>query len=163
MNLFWLDASALIKRYILETGTPLMNHLFARVPPSQIVCLLEGIGETLSILHRRRSARLISRRVSQQAIAALRLEIIDELEIEKIERTVGQVVNSWMALDQHTLNSTDAIILRCALDYAAQLRKVGHDLVMVSADARLLRAAKTEGLQIINPESDDLPAIDVLL
>ena len=37
MNLFWLDASALVKRYIVETGTPLMNHLYARVPPSQMV------------------------------------------------------------------------------------------------------------------------------
>ena len=163
MNLFWLDASALAKRYLPETGTLLMNHLFAQLPPSQMVCLWEGIGEVLSILHRRRNAGLISLHASQQAIVALRTEILDQLEVEKIERTTAQVMNSWELLDQHALNSTDAMILRCALDYAATLQKVGHNLVMVSADVRLVRAAKAEGLQSVNPETNDVTFIDAFL
>ncbi len=27
MNYFWLDASALVKRYVAETGTPVVNYL----------------------------------------------------------------------------------------------------------------------------------------
>jgi predicted nucleic acid-binding protein len=45
MNLFWLDASALAKRYVPETGTPQMNHLFEQVSPLSLISLLEGTGE----------------------------------------------------------------------------------------------------------------------
>ena len=60
MNFFWLDASALVKRYLVEIGTPLMNHLFTQVPPRRMVCLLEGVGEAISVLIRRRNGGGIS-------------------------------------------------------------------------------------------------------
>ena len=55
---FYCDASALGKRYAPEVGTPLVNHLFAGVPHSRLVMLTQGLGETLSILVRRRNALL---------------------------------------------------------------------------------------------------------
>lgn len=160
MNVFWLDASALVKRYFVEIGTPLMNHLFAQVPAQQMVCLLEGVGEVISVLVRRRNGGAISTTACQQALTALRADIINQADFEKIERIPQQVVNSWLLIDQHSINSTDALILRCALDYAMNLRRAGFDLVFVSADARLVRAAKQEGLQIIQPEIDDLLVVN---
>ena len=35
MNSFFLDASALAKRYASEVGTTLVNHLFTRVTPDR--------------------------------------------------------------------------------------------------------------------------------
>lgn len=160
MNLFWLDASALVKRYLPEIGTPLLNHLFAQAPPQRMVCLLEGVGEVISVLIRRRNAGAISTAACQQSLATLRNEIFNQSDVEKVERTAQQVINSWPLLDQHSLNSTDAMILRCAIDYAANLRRAGHDLVLVSADVRLVRAAKLEGLQTIHPEIDDVVVVD---
>ena len=43
MNLFWLDASALAKRYVPEKGTILTNYLFVHVTPRVFVCLLDSL------------------------------------------------------------------------------------------------------------------------
>ena len=57
-------------------------------------------------------------------------------------------------IETHSLNSVDAIVLRSALNIATQLRYTGNTLVLVASDQRLLRAARTEGLQVFNPEID---------
>lgn len=40
MNHFFLDASALGKRYVVEVGTPLINHLFDTVPATRMMALI---------------------------------------------------------------------------------------------------------------------------
>ena len=57
-------------------------------------------------------------------------------------------------IETHSLNSVDAIVLRSALDMAVELRSTGDTLALVASDQRLLRAARTEGLHIFNPEID---------
>jgi hypothetical protein len=126
MNLFWLDASALAKRYLTEKGTALMNHLFKQAAPSEMICLLQGVGE-------RRGRENSSNGVSG---------------------------NGFLGIDR---NSTDALILRCALDKAVNLRHDGDDLILVSSDARLIRAAKAEGLPTFDPENDDQATLDALI
>ncbi|MDX2042806.1 MAG: hypothetical protein SF097_16425, partial [Acidobacteriota bacterium] len=66
MNFFWLDASALVKRYVLETGTSSINHLFNQTSPRVLICLLEGIGETISILVRRKNQGVLTPSVFRQ-------------------------------------------------------------------------------------------------
>ncbi len=163
MNLFWLDASALAKRYVRETGTPLMNDLFARVPPLGIICLLEGVGEVISIFVRRRNAGAITAAAFHQAMLDFRSEVSHHADVEKVHPTQNQVSMSWRLIEKHSINSTDAVILRCALDKATGLRATGHDLILVSADTRLLRAAQAEGLLTFNPEADTQAALDALI
>ncbi|MDE0683951.1 MAG: hypothetical protein OXI63_13625 [Candidatus Poribacteria bacterium] len=57
-------------------------------------------------------------------------------------------------IETYSLNSVDAMVLRSALDVAAERRNIGDVLVLVASDQRLLRAAHAEGLQIFNPEQD---------
>jgi len=42
-------------------------------------------------------------------------------------------------------------------------RKGGNELILVTADKRLVTAAKAEGLQVINPETATLAEIEKLL
>ena len=49
MNFFWLDASACVKRYIVEEGTPLINYFFRRVLLNDMFCFLEGVGEIIEL------------------------------------------------------------------------------------------------------------------
>lgn len=163
MNYFWLDASALAKRYVPEKGTALMNHLFSRTSPPDLVCLLEGIGEVISILVRRHNSGSLSQSVYRQVLSDLHSEISNPQEIEKIHPTTFQVPVSWDLIEKHSINSTDAVILKCALDEAAELRTDGDDLVLVSADSRLVRAAKAEGLLTFNPEADSQLTLDALI
>ncbi len=163
MNLFWLDASALAKRYIPEKGTILTNYLFVHVSPTVLVCLHQGIGEAISIFIRRRNEGKITALACRQILSDLHTEIIDSAEVEKVSPTELQVTDSWELIEGRSINSTDAIILRCALDKASELRSHGHDLVMVSSDSRLIRAAKAEGLITFNPETDDQATLDSLI
>ena len=57
-------------------------------------------------------------------------------------------------IENHSLNSVDALVLHSALEIAAELGNTGDTLVLVASDQRLLRAARMEGLQIFNPELD---------
>ncbi len=57
-------------------------------------------------------------------------------------------------IETYSLNSVDAMVLRSALDVAAERHNIGDVLVLVASDQRLLRAAQAEGLQIFNPEQD---------
>lgn len=66
-------------------------------------------------------------------------------------------------INTHSINATDAILLRSALDLAAYLRANGHDLMLVASDHRLLKAAQAEGLLALNPETHIEADLDALL
>ncbi|MDX2043787.1 MAG: hypothetical protein SF097_21395, partial [Acidobacteriota bacterium] len=81
--------------------------------------------------------------VFRQVLSELRSEISQNTDVEKVYPTRVQVTTSWQLIEKHSLNSTDSIILQCALDKADEFRADGHDLVLVSADARLIRAYRS--------------------
>ncbi len=70
---------------------------------------------------------------------------------------------SWYFIEKHSLNSSDAILLRSALDTELELNHQYDDLVLIAADERLLRAAISEGLNIFNPEKNSQADLDALL
>src|SRR5574341_1322457 len=104
MNLFWLDASALAKRYVPEKGSPLVNHLFNLISTTDIICLLEGIGEVVSILVRRRNVGMITPRAYRQSLSNLHSEITNRVEVEKIHSTTSQVMISWQFVEKQSIN-----------------------------------------------------------
>lgn len=163
MNYFWLDASACAKRYIVEEGTSLINHLFARVAFDRMYCLLEGIGEIISVIVRIRNRGEITTRALNQAKRLINYEIIQTEEIELVMPTENQITTSWEFIEKQALNSTDAILLQCALDVSIELQKSGDNLILVSSDKRLLHAAQYEGLFTFNPESDTNASLDILI
>lgn len=163
MHYFFLDASALGKRYVVEIGTPLINHLFDTVSKTRMLALLLGVGEIVSILVRRRNAGQISEKAFQQAMAEFRAEVIDAPDFSLQSVTDDWILASLPLIEQHALNATDAIILRCALQVADTLRQTDDDLVMITSDVRLVRAAQRTGLITWNPEVDTQSALDTLV
>lgn len=163
MKFFYIDASALCKRYVPENGTPVMNHLFASVNREQMMCLMIGAGEVISIFVRKKNSQLITYSAFVQAMADFRSEVIDTSDFELISPSDAQVMASWYLIEKHSLNSSDAILLRSALDTELGLNHQYDDLVLVATDERLLRAARAEGLETFNPEKNSQAALDALL
>lgn len=163
MNYFYWDASALAKRYAQETGTPLVNHLFSHVAPDRMMCLVVGTGEVISIFVRKKNAGHITPAAFSQALVDFRAEVIDHdaFKLASVEDTL--VFASHPLIEKHSLNATDALVLRSALDAAAMLRSGGNDLVLVSSDRRLLQAARAEGLNTFNPEQDSQAQLDAFI
>ena len=163
MNSFYWDASALAKRYALETGTSLVNHLFTHATPDRMMCLIVGVSEVISIFVRKKNAHLITPEIFSQALVDFRAEVIDADAFKLISIEDTLVFASHPLIEKHALNATDAIILRSALDVTTLSRSAGNDIVLVTSDHRLLRAAQAEGLQIFNPEVDVQTYLDTLI
>lgn len=163
MRFFYLDASALGKRYVPELGTALVSHLFANAAPDRLLVFNVGVAEAVSILVRRRNGGRISAAVFAQAVTDLGTEVVNEPRLRKIPAENALVTSALPFIDTHALNGTDAIVLRSALDFADQLRASGDDLVVVASDRRLLRAAQAEGLLTFDPETQTQAELDALL
>jgi len=152
---FYFDASALVKRYTQEIGSDKVNFLFNNVPLNRMMCLILGVIELFWICVRKRNDRRLTNPDFSQVGVNFNYEVIDDQSDFKTLSAPDSLV--WDAMDlieNHSLNSVDAIVLRSALDMAMELRSTGDTLVLVASDQRLLRAARTEGLQIFNPETD---------
>jgi predicted nucleic acid-binding protein len=163
VNLFFCDASALGKRYTIEAGSTVMNHLFASVSHDRLVILTQAIGETLSILVRRRNAGSLSHSAYQVASQALRSELITAGQVQFRVTDDALVFASLPLIEQHSINSTDALVLTAALDLGVTLQATGDSVVLSASDGRLLRAAAAEGLPVFNPETDSTAQLDTLL
>ncbi len=90
-------------------------------------------------------------------------EVIHAADLRQLAADNALVLAALPLIQTHSINATDAVILRSALGLAASLRGVGDDLVLVAADHRLLKAAQTEGLLTFNPEAQTQPDLDALL
>lgn len=152
---FYFDASALVKRYTRESGSDKILFLFPNVPLARLSCLTIGAMEVFWICVRKRNDGRITDRQFERAVTHLRREVINsQSDFKTISVPDSLVWDSMNLIEIHSLNSVDAMVLRSALNIAAELRSTDDRLVLVASDQRLLRAAQTEGLQIFNPEID---------
>ena len=155
MSHFYFDASALAKRYTRESGSDKMLFLFDNVPLERLSCLTLGAIEVFWICVRKRNDGRITNHQFERATTYLIREVINnQSDFKTISVPDSLVWDSMRLVEAHSLNSVDAMVLRSALDTAAELRSTDDRLVLVASDQRLLRAARTEGLQIFNPELD---------
>jgi predicted nucleic acid-binding protein len=162
-NSFYMDASALAKRYIPEKGSIQVDAILDTVIADRIYILNIGTAEVMSILVRKRNAGIISIAEFGQAAASFAAEIVGAKAIAKVPVTSRLITASFPLIVAHSINSTDAITVKSALAIARRLRSAGDDLVLVSSDQRLLRAAQAEGLMTFDPESQDQAALAAIL
>jgi predicted nucleic acid-binding protein len=160
---FYLDASALAKRYVVEQGTFVVNHLFRRVAPDDLMCLTLGTIEVISVFVRKKNVGVVPDPVFRQAMTDFRSEVIDAANFTKIPATDSLVNAAAPLVAKHALNATDAVILRSVLDLGAILHTTGDALVLVTSDQRLLRAAQVEGVLTFDPTTQTAGDLDALL
>jgi predicted nucleic acid-binding protein len=163
MLCFYIDASALAKRYAPEPGTPLVNHLFSKVTPERLIVFNVGVAEVTSLLVRKKNTRRLSATAFSQALIDFGTEIIYSTRIRKVVADNALVTAALPLIEAYSINATDDIILRSAVDMATYLRTAGDDLVLMASDQRLLNAARAEGLLTFNPETQSKADLDALL
>ena len=150
---FYFDASALVKRYIRETGSDKINFLFDNLPLNQLKCLTIGAAEVFWVCVRKKNDGRITPYEFTHAVANLNREVTSGSSDFRTDSVPDTLV--WASLnlvETYSLNSVDAIVLRSALETETELRRTDDALVLVASDQRLLRAASNEGLLIFNPE-----------
>ncbi len=160
---FFLDGSALAKRYVPENGSALMDFVLDHVAEPRLYILNVGYAEVASVLVRKKNIGTLSAARFSQALLDLEREVVRSLGKHLLSFDNSVAAEAIALIVGHSVNSTDAIALRVALDVAQHLRSQGDDLVLVASDQRLLRAAQAEGLVTFDPESLDQAALAALM
>lgn len=145
----YLDTSALIKRFVAERGSPLIQTIVTR--NGTVATAKIAYAEVYAGLTRKqreghlpdRQYALACRQFESDWHAYIRVDLRDEILL--LARDLIQ---------RHPLRGFDAIYLASALSLRSAL---GEEITFAAADGRLLRAAEGEGLRPLNVETAPAP------
>ena len=152
MAVFFVDASGLLKRYVVETGTPWIVNLLGPATGAVIfVAAISGVEVTSAIARRGRSGS-ISRPALAAALAQFHKEFAGSFNVIDLSPSV---IRHAMALAQaNALRGYDAVQLAAACQVNATCLAEGlAPLTLVSADVELNAAAALEGMAVDDPNS----------
>jgi predicted nucleic acid-binding protein len=162
--LVWVffDASALAKRYAPEIGSDFINELFLQFPCEQMTVSMIGVSEIVAVLVRKHNDGRLPSELFASALLELNDEIIDN-EVLSLTTVDDQLIfSSQQLIVQHNINATDAIILQSCLDLQQRLPEEDQ-LVLLSSDKRLLRAAQNNNVSVLDPEVANFSELQVLM
>lgn len=144
MPLFYVDTSALVKRYHIESGSDQVDRLFAD-PGAMFVTANLAVTELTSALGRKCQEGLLTREGLEQILAVVARDVLTDFWLIDLDR--AHISRSQHLILHHHLRTLDALHLATLLSI-----KDLHP-VLVSADVRLLQAASREGINQLNPET----------
>ena len=127
------DSSAFAKRYVLEDGSEILDHLLQRA--SQLALCTIVVPEIISGLNRRRREQILSSDDYRIIKKHLMEDIHDAIVLQITSAVVSHSVS---LLENNTLRAMDALHIACAMEWQADL--------FATADTRQLNAAQNAGL-----------------
>ena len=141
MNCF--DSSALVKRYVEETGTDSVKSILST--GGEIATSKLTYPEILSALMRKHRAGEIAKKLLQDIVARFERDWYHILVLE-FHNDLLQTVK--FLLEKYPLKAADAVHLSSAL----WLRNsVKVEVTFVTPDSILIKAAESENLRTLNP------------
>lgn len=141
--IYYLDSSALVKRYAAESGS---DNITALVEGDEMIAVSWlALPETLAAVVRRAKGGSLS----NEDLKSIRSQLHLDMQRFMIVEVSGAPVEGIEALIvRHALRGADSIHLSTAL----WLKKATKSLVVfVASDHELLAAAHAERLKILNP------------
>jgi predicted nucleic acid-binding protein len=155
MSAYYLDSSAVVKRYVDEPGSTWVRQLCdARDPETNEKLNLITLGEIAVVETAAAFAILVRRKVIVKRIADRTYrKFIDEFrsEYDLVHVTPALLLAAAELTQRHPLKAYDAVQLALALHTSKSLKEHDLALIFVSGDANLLQAAQAEGLTTDNP------------
>lgn len=150
MTIYYLDTSALVKRYVNESGSEWLRAQLMAQPQPTVIIVDIGVVEMISALNRRRREKTLTLSEYQKIRDAFQSDCLNEYSIINIVDNL--VVQANQLLEAHPLRAYDAIHLAAAIVVNRQLVSNNFTpLTFVSADNQLNDAASIEGLLVDNP------------
>ncbi len=145
MTTYYLDTSALIKRYVAEAGSAWLDSEVFRTDEVMLLTSRLTMVEVWSALARRRREASISTQHHADALGAFREDCLTRYFFVEAELPVLEAAGQL--LERHPLRAYDSVQLASALVAGQTLVDVAlPQPVFLSADDRLLTFAQTEGL-----------------
>ena len=141
----YFDASALVKRYVRETGSSTVRRLLASGLPA--TSRLSEVEVASGITRRAREGAFAASR-RDRMLAALQRDLPALAVVEMIPDVTAE---ARALLLRHPLRAGDAIQLASCLYLQRELRQ---PVPLVAFDQRLLEAARAEGLTVVGTSSN---------
>ena len=154
---YFLDTSAIVKRYIREAGSNWFNVQSDFADESPIFICEITLAETAAALAaKQRASDGITEQQRDSALDLFLKHGVDEYSLIAVNR---EIINQAVVLTQtHKLRGCDSIQLAAALLVNKTLTSAEFaPLTFVAADSDLLQAADVAGLQGINPAGAKMP------
>lgn len=150
MNCYYLDASALVKRYVNESGSEWLREIVASEQTLVLFTSRITVVEVISAFARRAREGTLSRADFTTVRDVFRADCLNDYQIMPPSVPVVDVACSL--LEHHPLRAYDAIQLATALSADRFLAQEGYpSLTFLSADQRLNNVAIDNELAMDDP------------
>lgn len=152
MAFYYVDSSALVKRYISETGSAWVLSLFdPGLNNDVLIAAITGV-EIIAAITRRARGPSISTTDATAVCVQFRSDLQSDYQVVELTESI---INSAMTLaETYALRGYDAVQLAtgCAIDALCKANNL-PPVTFVSADNELNTAASREGLIVENPNN----------
>jgi predicted nucleic acid-binding protein len=149
---YFLDSSALVKRYVQEDGTAWVRRLTRRTAGNRIYLARITPVEVTAAIARRRKGRMLTARKASSILHRFRQHLAGRYTL--IDLTPALFDEAMRLANRHALRAYDAIQLAAALRIRQERRDAGFaPVTLISADQALNDAATAEGLAVDDPNS----------
>lgn len=149
MSLYYLDASAWVKRHQREDGSDWIARLWG--PEVRFACATLGVVEVLATVARRHAGNTVAQDVTVAVLAAVQRDFAAFTQVPLNEAVLERATD---LASRRRLRGADSVHLASAL-YLRQVQT--EQVVVVASDAELLAAARAEGLAVLDPTAN--PAV----
>ncbi len=153
MGVYFLDTSALVKRYVTEPGSAWMIAQCQPEAGHTLIVSQATLVEAVATFCRKARQQDLSQRISdaeRDHIITLFRRDARRYSIVKVTSTIYTYAGDLCRV--HSLRAYDAVQLACALVVRNKLAAMDIQApTFVSADTELLNIAKDEGLSIEDP------------
>ncbi len=158
MGIYYFDSSAIVKRYVIEPGTPWVRNLCTASEvngASRLHSVYLGeitrVEVAAALFQKARRSKQINLEAANDAYKLF----LDHLNAEyRVMQLTSPLLQTAAELTQRQiLRAYDAVQLALALHVDSLLKRNRMDLIFVSSDEDLLQAAQAEKLATDNPLS----------
>jgi predicted nucleic acid-binding protein len=165
MAVFYLDASAVLKRYRTEKGTDVIDALYESVKRPRE--LMDAIRESLAGGRKLVTSHFTCLEVESVAARTLKGKSVIDFEYSTLLGSFAQDLRDYVRLEpfggellNYAIEATRRTRLRPAdsIQFASALHVRARDekgeFVLVASDKELLKAAEGAGIKTLDPEAE---------
>ena len=152
MTTYYADSSALVKRYVNETGSDWVRTMCASETGNVIALAHIGLVEIAAALGVKHRQGILTETVRDGLLRDLQRDAQDQYWLIDVDHEV--IARAITLTRQHKLRGYDAVHLACALFLQETLFKHGLPApIFIAADRDLLTAARDVGMTTDNPNT----------
>lgn len=150
MAAYFVDSSALGKRYVAESGSTWLRRLLDPAFGGTVYIARTTSVEVIAAITRRERGGSLTAADAATARSQFRTDLANEYQVVELTESVAN--QAMLMAEKHGLRGYDAVQLAAALELNARRTTAGlAALTLVSADKELNAAAVTEGLIVDDP------------